>query len=308
MATRGASSRKTFARIATTCSPVNARCPVKEHSEQHAPEREDVGARIDIGRTDGLLRRHVAHRADDRTGARQHARAQRVSRDTEVEELEVRGVAVDEEEVRRLDVAMDDAAPVRDRESLGDAASDRERLAHARRSAREAVRQVLTLQPLHREKPLATAELAVCEVTHDRGMLQLGEDLRFLHEAVVLATRAVERLDRDRHTGGAIGREVDGAHATLAGEPLDHEAVSHDIAAYERPVGHTGGRFRRGLSDVRPGGHGVGEPDLVVHHRARSSREQLRLASARRLMPVGHADPLRPYRRPRRARRRAATR
>ena len=101
------------------------RTPAGGHLVEHAAEREEVGARVDLD-AGGLLRRHVGRRADRRTGHRDvrvggrlhrglRAAASRRSRLTigqlgqaEVEHLEV--IVVRDEQVGRLDVAVDDAA------------------------------------------------------------------------------------------------------------------------------------------------------------------------------------------------------
>ena len=60
-----------------------------------------------------------------------------------------------EEQVLRLDVAVDDAARVRDAERLGRPARQRDGLGDGERPALEPRREVLALEPLHREVALA---------------------------------------------------------------------------------------------------------------------------------------------------------
>ena len=93
-----------------------------EHLVDNRAERPDVGAGVDLGRREDLLGRHVLRRAEDDARLRCPRRSVLGDvplRDPEVEDLdEVRAVgAPGDEEVRRLEVAMHDAARVR----LGDA-------------------------------------------------------------------------------------------------------------------------------------------------------------------------------------------
>jgi len=99
--------------------------PSAEHLVQHSAEREDVGARVG-GLSLHLLRRHVTDRAEHRArfgllrqrrgivGADEHV----LPRQPEVEDLDA-PVARDEQ-VLRLQVAVNDPAIVRCAKPLGD--------------------------------------------------------------------------------------------------------------------------------------------------------------------------------------------
>src|SRR5207245_9671177 len=78
----------------------------------HAPEREDVRARVDVLVCERLLRRHVCERSD-RHARRREVSVARAARDAEVDELGACDVAVLEADVSRLYVAMNDAGIVR---------------------------------------------------------------------------------------------------------------------------------------------------------------------------------------------------
>ena len=95
--------------------PLERRDPGEELVENE-PERPDVRARIDVLRGAHLLGRHVERRAHERPGRRHPgvARARRDLRDPEVEDLEdARAVRLPrEEEVARLQIAVDDAGRV----------------------------------------------------------------------------------------------------------------------------------------------------------------------------------------------------
>ena len=98
----------------------------REELDHDEPERIHVGprARGAVGRGE-LLRRPVARR--ERLRHHESGRRRRCAphhlRDPEIEELGARSLAVgayENEDVAGLDVAVDDAALVRDRERLGD--------------------------------------------------------------------------------------------------------------------------------------------------------------------------------------------
>ena len=83
--------------------------------EDHA-EREEVCPAID-GLSFHLLWRHVVRRAEELPGRRQVRRIRGDLRDAEIGDLRAKPGADDD--VRRLDVAMDDPFEVREIESLG---------------------------------------------------------------------------------------------------------------------------------------------------------------------------------------------
>ena len=89
--------------------------PAREHLEEDRAGREQIGARVDRLARD-LLGRHVARRAHHLPGARElggraraTSRRARAGRQAEVEQLHA---VRREEDVRRLEVAVDDAARV----------------------------------------------------------------------------------------------------------------------------------------------------------------------------------------------------
>ena len=99
------------------------------HLEEDEPEREEIGARVDLVAAQ-LLRRHVGERADGRPFGGQHRpcgvrlgdgvrasdRRRRLG-DAEVEQLRA---PCGQEDVRRFDVAMDDPGAVRGSERVGE--------------------------------------------------------------------------------------------------------------------------------------------------------------------------------------------
>ena len=114
------------------------RRPSCDHLEERGAEPTNVGARVHLGISTSLLRRHVRRRTDDRAGAREP----RVlgGGDTEVDELRldrpvVPGLATDEDHIRRLDVTVHDADAVRVRERVGDVRANLDRLTESERCA-----------------------------------------------------------------------------------------------------------------------------------------------------------------------------
>ena len=115
------------------------RRPAGEALEQDAAERVDVGASVDLPAL-GLLRRRVADRADELAGGRQPADRAGVLGEPEVGEVDVierlRRSPVDEQDVGRLDVAVDEPEPVRRVERARDLAADRDRALDLQRPGR----------------------------------------------------------------------------------------------------------------------------------------------------------------------------
>ena len=98
-----------------------------EHLVQHRAERVDVAARVDRALAHRLLGAHVLRRAEREARLRHALRRRRCctrERDAEVGDERV---PVLQQDVLRLDVAMDDAVPVRVVERVGDLARDARR-------------------------------------------------------------------------------------------------------------------------------------------------------------------------------------
>jgi hypothetical protein len=121
------------------CRLTVERAASREHLVEHRPERKDVGAMI-RGHPADLLRRHVAERAQDdaglRIGRRGRQGAQPGQRDVGLGQLgqaEVQNLHAPvcrDEDVLRLQVAVDDALVVRRGETTGNLDRVLERLAH----------------------------------------------------------------------------------------------------------------------------------------------------------------------------------
>ena len=94
-----------------TCAPSNAGRPVR-HSKRTHPTENTSARGSPVSGALQLLGRDVAGRTQHHARARQPVVLARDAGDPEVDELDAIDVVVDDEDVARLDVAMDQAPPV----------------------------------------------------------------------------------------------------------------------------------------------------------------------------------------------------
>src|SRR5688572_4308972 len=215
----------------------------RDHLEERRAEAVRVGTRIDLRIATRLLRRHVRGRSDDRAGAREP----RVLRggDAEVDELRrdrplVLFARADEDDVRRLDVTMDDADAVRIREGVRDLRPDLERAAERQGCALLPLRDVLSLEPLHRDVGMALVELPEGDDAHDPGMREPGEDTPFATEASLLVrvdARDRDHLQGDRRSRDLIARAVHDADTAATDLAFDDEAPHEEALKRRRRHG-----------------------------------------------------------------------
>ena len=138
-AAQSGSRSMTRASVSDTSSPVERPLP-REHLVEHAAERPDVGALVHRLAA-RLLRAHVGGRAEDHPGLRHRGRrdrrrlrdarrcdARRLHRLRQAEVQHLHRAVRSHLDVRRLQVAMDDALLVRRFERLGDLLRDGQRL------------------------------------------------------------------------------------------------------------------------------------------------------------------------------------
>ncbi len=168
-----------------------------------------------------LFRRHVVGGTED--GARLGVRSVLPAGDAEVHDLRLTAVA--DEDVRRLDVAMDDAVLVRVREPAAGLGDDVELLPEGQRIAPNAILEILPLQILHRDE--GSSLLVVAEVVDgdDVRVLESRHRFRFALEALLeLAVRddgARHHLQRDLTLESRVEAEVDDTHGSFAELSLD---------------------------------------------------------------------------------------
>jgi hypothetical protein len=189
---------------------------VSEQLEDDDAERVCVAAAVERFDAARLLGTHVRGRAHDARAA-EGARALHHLRDAEVGE---EGVAARvEEDVARLEIAVDDAARVRLVERLGHAADDAADLGEAERAARHAVEERAARHVAHHDERLFLV-LAVVVDGDDVGVFERSDDLGFALEAraelLVEGELARQDFDRDLPLHVRVAREVDDRHPAPA--------------------------------------------------------------------------------------------
>ena len=214
------------------------RNPPRHQLVHHRAPREHVGLRRVATLADRLGRR-VAGRAHEDADLREIAIGQ--SRDSEIGELPA--VVAGVQHVRRLDVAMDDALAMRERQRRRQIQPDlhaaRERQPHAIEPIGERLaRQILE----HHERRAGVFVDADIEDRDDRRMRHLRGGLRLALEpleerrphAPALLLRRHDRLHRDDAIEQRIARLVDDAHRALA-DGLDDLVATDRLAGPLRP-------------------------------------------------------------------------
>jgi hypothetical protein len=153
-------------------------------------------------------------------------------RQAEVEQLHA---ALRDHDVARLQIAMDDALPVRAVERRGDVDGDAQRALERQRAARDQAGQRLALEQLHdqiRRRPFAADVVERADVR----MIQRRDRARLALEAraQVLALGDALRQDFDRYlpVEARVARAVDLAHAAGA------EARQHFVWSQSGPRLH----------------------------------------------------------------------
>ena len=183
-----------------------------------------------------LLGRHVVDRAEEVARGRQVRVGAREARQAEVGQV---GVLTAEQDVGRLDVAMDQPRRVRGVQRARDLVDDQRRPQRVQPAlgAQQLV-QVGAGHPAHHQ--VQPAVLLACLVDRDdvrmidrRGHPRLA--LEALAEARVGGVLGGDQLQRDRAPERELGGAVDDAHATASGDRLDPAA--RDMSAFE-DVGH----------------------------------------------------------------------
>ena len=218
------------------------RALARDHLEEHAPEREDVRGRRHLARAARLLRRHVSDRPEHSAVRRRVARGLGDARDAEVDELDLRRLAAQQEDVGRLHVAVDHARRVRRRERLRHAVAERDGVGEAQLLALRALPEILAVEPLHREEGPLVVEEPVRHVPHDPGVAHLHQRVGLaLHAARLAHREGVQDLQRHGQPRGEVLGAEDSAHPAFFCEPLDLEPLvqhvprAHGHLAYLAP-------------------------------------------------------------------------
>jgi hypothetical protein len=192
--------------------------------EEDGAERPDVDARADHAAHE-LLWSHVWRRADAALRLRRRLFAERL-RDAEVDDR--RGV-VAQDHVRRLEIAMNDAAIVRGLHTVGKRRPDAADVGFGERAAREARREGFAVDALHHEEALAGGLVAPeVDHAHHRWMCDRARALG-LGAELIHTFGVAQELDRDGVAEEAMGRGVHLARRARA-EPRS-EGVVPDLAS-----------------------------------------------------------------------------
>ena len=106
----------------------------RQHFEHHAAQREEVAAAVEVAAR-GLLRAHIRRGADGDADLREHhaGRCRRGHQRLANPEVGDDRVAFVEQDVLRLDVAVDDVAPVRVIEGVSHFHGDADRFVNRQR-------------------------------------------------------------------------------------------------------------------------------------------------------------------------------
>ena len=130
---------------------------------------------------------------------------------------------------------MDDALTVSGGQRRGDARNGEERLADRETPVCESLREILSVEPLHRKEARPIEGLAVCDIRNDGGVLELAEDARLTSEALtvlLVAGRRLADLERDRLARRTIASTIDRAHASRTSDPFDLETIGEQPSSF----------------------------------------------------------------------------
>ena len=219
-----------------------------EHLVGHGAERVHVAPGADLALAHRLLGRHVGRRAERHPGLR-HAVAAGLLHGEGDAEVGDQGGAVLEQDVLRLDVAMDDALAVGVVERGGDLPREPERLVHrelplagqpgAQRFAGDVRHDVVE----------QAVGLARVDQSEDVRVLEVGGDLDLGQEALAAedgGELGVQDLDGDLAAVLEVLGEIDGGHAALAQLALEAVAVGQGRREAGCGAGHAPGSSATG--------------------------------------------------------------
>ncbi len=221
----------------------------RDHLVDHAAERVDVSSPVDVGGSAGLLGTHVLRRADRQAGPGDRLLV--ASHRPGDPEVGHHGVPIGDQDVGRLDVAVDEASLVGIGQRLGHLAPEAKGLAHRELLlAGKTRRKRLALDYRHHvvEDPLRRARIVHGE---DVGVAQLGSDLHLAQEplgAEGLGQLRTHHLDRHLPLVLEVLGQVDRGHPAFPEHVVDPVAIGQgltDPRHLERPGRHRARRHSR---------------------------------------------------------------
>ena len=189
-----------------------------------------------------LLGRKVLRRSEDLPFLREIDGHRRLG-DAEVEHLDLGArVRVGQEDVARLEIAMNDAELVAGAERGADAQHHVRHVLDGQRRFRllEQHPEVAPPQVLHHQVGRAVVGHAEVDDLNDVAVVHLGRGQRLPHEPLAQLIRETlagavrnDRLERDRASEPAVDRAINGPHAPLADELVN--LITIDPASFQRP-------------------------------------------------------------------------
>ncbi len=207
-----------------------------DHLMNETAKRVDVGARVD-GVTGDLLGGHIRRRADDHAAAGQRLALGGASELGQAKVDELGGLAVidvgGDDDVRRLEIAMDHARRVRRLEAATEPDGEAKRALDGQPSLRaQELSQRLAAHILHhQERRIADHEVEEARyVRMDHGGNRLRLALEAAAEITVGEQRRLEQLDGDLEADCPVLGQVDIAHGAGA-QPLRQTVTLTDDGA-----------------------------------------------------------------------------
>ena len=259
--------------------------PADQQLVQDHAQGVDVAARVEIIVLQvGLLGAHVLGRSDQPAELGEHAPLEttlrRRARDAEIDHLGLWPVgSIDDQDVRRLQVAVQDPSPVRVLDGLAQPLEYLEPFARRQALTVAVLRDRHAVDVLHDEVRRAVLCGPGVERAGDAGVVHAGEHAAFLFEPLEDAFGIETVLDtlqrRVASERADLHREVDDAHTALA-QSADRSPVSDLL--WNR-------RFRIARAGCAVGVHG-GQCALRL---AQAESQQARRAQVVRLAGIGRA-------------------
>jgi hypothetical protein len=214
--------------------------PAGEHLVEDHTDGPDIGAMVDVSRTEDLLGRHVVDRPHDHSSAGEPlvAFVRLRFRDPEIEDLDLLDpidVSADEN-VLWLQITMDDSMSVDSSDSGQDLDTILQRDLDREGSilALEVVGEGLSFEQIHDQEGLASICRAHVMNGGNTTVTDIGRDQGFAKETlleIVLRRRCgVEELDGDLSADLEMLGSIDAPHAALSDKPAESILLAKDIA------------------------------------------------------------------------------
>ena len=215
-----------------------------QHFIDHAAERVDVASPVEVAVRRDLFRTHVCRSADCYPGARKAFTrgSDDCARDAEVEHVHILAA---EQDVLRLDVAVDDAVLVRKAHRLDDLLCNAHSLFHRElRLTIQSLPQRLTVDKRHRVEG-QVADHSRLDHVRDARVIEVRGEFDLAEEAL-LGDYARELWPKDFYrrvlTAARIRAQVDCRHPTVTELPLDTVVVAeHAMSVSDRVDAHPEG-------------------------------------------------------------------